>query len=490
MKLSEMIEGAPDLEIKSLTTDSRKVEEGSMFFCLDGFNTNGHAFIQQAIEKGALCVVHSEQLEEYPKDVAFLRVDDVMGLLNKIVVKFYHNPSEKMKVFGITGTNGKSTVANIIKDIYDHFEPCGYVGTIDIRYQDVKLEPNLTTPDAIYLHELLSDMVKKDVKAVALEVSSHGLEQKRVDAIDFDVAVFTNFTHDHLDYHGTMTNYFNAKKKLFTNMKKDGVSILNIDDEKANLLKEACVTKKIVTYGVEKNADYRANNIKLSTKYSSFTLLHDGKEYSVQTNLLAMYNIYNLLAAIAAIVESGIPLESILPYINDIQQIEGRMENIDEGQPFTLIVDFAHTPDGLEKIYQYAKSITPENNDIITVFGSAGKRDKEKRKTFGEISDKYCDYIILTEDDPRDESAKDIAEEIKTGIKDTQNIFIEDRYDAIRMAIESANVNDTILILGKGDEEFIYRGFNDRAPWIGDDNAAREILHKYYLGDILSQNDD
>lgn len=489
MKLSEIIEGAPDLEIESLTTDSRKATKGCMFLCLDGFNTNGHAYIKQAIEKGAICVVHSEPLDEYPKDVAFLRVDDVMGFLNKVVAKMYDYPSKKMKVFGITGTNGKSTVANIIKDIYDHFEPCGYVGTIDIRYQDVKLEPNLTTPDAIYLHELLSDMVQKDVKAVALEVSSHGLEQKRVDAIDFDVAVFTNFTHDHLDYHGTMDNYFNAKKKLFANMKKDGVSILNVDDEKYNELKDTCVTR-VVTYGIEHEADYRADNIVLNTKCSTFTLLYSNKEYEVQTNLLAMYNIYNLLAAIASVVESGISIEKVLPFINNINQIEGRMENIDEGQPFTLIVDFAHTPDGLEKIYEYANTITSEDNDIISVFGSAGKRDKEKRKTFGEISDKYCDYIILTEDDPRDESAKEIAEEIKSGIQNTQSIFIEDRYDAIRMAIESANVNDTILILGKGDEEFIYRGFNDRAPWMGDDKAAREILHKYYLGDISSQNDE
>lgn len=208
---------------------------------------------------------------------------------------------------------------------------------------------------------------------------------------------------------------------------------------------------------------------------------HQGVSYEVSTNLVALYNIYNLLGAIAGICESGIALEEILPLVSNLHQIEGRMERIDEGQPFTVIVDFAHTPDGLEKIFEYAKDITKQGRSIIAVFGSAGKRDTKKRKVFGEVASRFCDNIILTEDDPRDEDPREIANEIKSGITNTNHIFIENRYDAIRQAIESANVGDTVLILGKGDEIFMYREFG-REPWLGDHIAARHCIRKYYLG--------
>lgn len=485
MKLSAIFDNAPDIDICALTTDSRKVSDNSMFFCLDGLMNDGHHFIDQAIANGAICIVHTKEIDHYDDNVTYVKVDDVMDTMNQVISKFYHYPSEKMTVFGITGTNGKSSVANIIDDIYNHFDTCGYIGTICIRYQGVRLEPDLTTPDAILLNKTLRDMVDANVHAVALEVSSHGLQQSRVDSIDFDVAIFTNFTYDHLDFHGTMENYFDAKSKLFRNMKTNGVSILNVDDEKFEVLKGVCRTR-VVTYGIEHDATYRANNIKLGTRSSTFTLHYQGKEYPVTTNLVAMYNVYNLLAAIAAIVETGKPIEEVLRYVNTITQIEGRMEIIDEGQPFNVIVDFAHTPDGLEKVYEYAKSITPEGSDIIAVFGSAGKRDTSKRKVFGELADRYCSYIVLTEDDPRDETPKAIADEIRQGIVDTSTIFVEDRYDAIRMAIENANVNDTILLLGKGDEVFMYHE-EGRVPWMGDHIAARDILHKYYLGNEQEQ---
>lgn len=481
MKLSQIFDKAPNVEISSLHTDSRAVKPGGMFFCLDGFITNGHKYIQKAIQNGASCIVHSETIDQYNENVTYIKVEDVNDTLNKVVAKFYDYPSEKMLVFGVTGTNGKSTVTNIINDIYNHFAPCGYIGTIAITYQDVKLEPNLTTPDAIFINQTLKNMTDAGVKAVALEVSSHGLEQGRVNSIDFDIAIFTNFTYDHLDFHGTMENYFNAKTKLFKGMKADGVSILNVDDPKFAELYTICPTR-VVTYGIEKEATYRANDIKLGTASSSFTLIYQEKEYSITTNLVAMYNIYNLLAAIAGIVESGIAIEDVLRYVNQIKQVEGRLEIIDEGQPFQIIVDFAHTPDGLEKIYEFAKEITPSDNEIIAVFGSAGKRDRIKRKVFGEVSDKYCSSIILTEDDPRDEDPREIANEIKQGIHNAKCVFIEDRYDAIRMAIESANIADTVLILGKGDEVFMYHE-EGRVPWIGDHNAAKEIIHKYYLNE-------
>ena len=253
--------------------------------------------------------------------------------------------------------------------------------------------------------------------------------------------------------------------------------ILNKDDPKYAELAALCAAR-VVTYGIENEADYRAIHIQMNNEASHFDLVYQGKSYPVMTNLVATYNIYNLLAAIAALHETGIELEKIIAACCQIPQVQGRLEQIKEGQDFNVIVDFAHTPDGLQKVMEFGRSITKEDGNLIAVFGSAGKRDVAKRKVFGELADKYCDFIILTEDDPRDEDPKEIAAQIKEGIQETTNIFIEDRYEAIRQAVESAKTGDTILLLGKGDEVFIYRE-NGRAPWVGDHMAVRECIHKY-----------
>lgn len=480
MLLSQIFDSAPEIEITGLSIDSRQVTSGNMYFCMEGIVFDGHDFVDKAIENGAICIVHEKPIEHMQDDIAYIKVENVNRTLNIVASKFYGYPSRKMFVFGVTGTNGKSSVASIIKDAYSHYEPCGYIGTISISYGNVNKPPKLTTPDAISIHEALHEMVEHDVKAVALEVSSHGLELGRVQSIDFDIAIFTNLTYDHLDFHGTFEKYFEAKKKLFANLKENGIAVLNRDDPYYDKLQE-CTNARCVSYGIQNRADYQADNIKIGTSSSSFTLYHDQEVYEVHTNLVALYNIYNLLAAIAAMAESGLPLENIVKYVSNLPQIEGRMERIDEGQPFNVIVDFAHTPDGLEKVFDYAKTITSEDRSIISVFGSAGKRDTKKRKVFGEIASRYCDNIILTEDDPRDEDAREIANEIRGGISNTNNIFIENRYDAIRQAIETANVGDTVLILGKGDEVFMYRE-HGREPWVGDHIAARKCIRKYYLG--------
>lgn len=480
MKLSEMFEHAPALEITGIASDSRSVKPGDMYFCIEGMENDGHHYIDQAIENGAVSIVHRKDLSSMSDGIAYIKVNDVNATLNIIASKFYGYPSKQMKIFGITGTNGKSSIASIIADTYSHFAPCGYIGTIAVSYGEVKKLPSLTTPDPISIHSTMKDMVDAGMKACALEVSSHGLELGRVQSVDFDVAIFSNLTYDHLDFHGTIDHYFAAKQKLFQQLKESGIAVLNIDDPYYQQLRD--VTKaKIVTYGIGEAADYRGDDIHIGMNGSSFTLYHHDEVYRVETNLVALYNIYNLLAAIAGICESGIPLAEMLPFITRLQQIEGRMERIDEGQPFTVIVDFAHTPDGLTKVFEYAKTITDPGRSIIAVFGSAGKRDTKKRKVFGEIADRYCDLIILTEDDPRNEDAREIANEIKSGIQDTKNIYIENRYDAIRQAVETANVKDTVLILGKGDELFMYRE-DGREDWLGDHNAARHCIRKYYLG--------
>ena len=480
MKLSQMFENAPDIDITGLCMDSRTAKEQDMYFCMEGMVHDGHEFIDDVIDKGVKCIVHSKPITDMRKGVAYIQVENVNRTLNRVASLFYGHPSRQMQIFGVTGTNGKSTTTSIIRDVYSHVHPTGYIGTISISYGEVSMPPSLTTPDAILIHKTLKDMLEAGMEACALEVSSHGLELGRVQSVDFDIAVFSNLTYDHLDFHGTIENYFEAKKKLFSNLKKEGTAVLNIDDPYYDRLVEACEAKT-VSYGIHHDADYHADDIKIGTSGSTFTLQHDGRTYMIETNLVALYNIYNLLSAIAAMNEAGFPIEEQIPYLNTLHQIEGRMERIDEGQLFNVIVDFAHTPDGMEKVFEYAKDITDDGHSIISVFGSAGKRDTKKRKVFGEIASRYCDSIILTEDDPRDEDPREIANEIKSGIADTNNIFIADRYAAIRQAIESANVKDTVLILGKGDEVFMYREFG-REPWMGDHNVARHCIRKYCLG--------
>lgn len=480
MKLSQMFENAPDIDITGLCMDSRTAKEQDMYFCMEGMVHDGHEFIDDVIDKGVKCIVHSKPITDMRKGVAYIQVESVNRTLNRVASLFYGHPSRQMQIFGVTGTNGKSTTTSIIRDVYSHVHPTGYIGTISISYGEVSMPPSLTTPDAILIHKTLKDMLDAGMEACALEVSSHGLELGRVQSVDFDIAVFSNLTYDHLDFHGTIENYFEAKKKLFSNLKKEGTAVLNIDDPYYDRLVEACEAKT-VSYGIHHDADYHADDIKIGTSGSTFTLQHDGRTYMIETNLVALYNIYNLLSAIAAMNEAGFPIEEQIPYLNTLHQIEGRMERIDEGQLFNVIVDFAHTPDGMEKVFEYAKDITDDGHSIISVFGSAGKRDTKKRKVFGEIASRYCDSIILTEDDPRDEDPREIANEIKSGIADTNNIFIADRYAAIRQAIESANVKDTVLILGKGDEVFMYREFG-REPWMGDHNVARHCIRKYCLG--------
>jgi len=480
MKLSELFENVPDIEIKSLMSDSRKKRPDSIFFCVKGMMFDGHKFIEQAISNGAKVIVHSETIEIMHPEITYIKVKDVLKVYNKVADAFYGHPSRKLLMFGVTGTNGKSSISCIIRDVMNEFQPTGYIGTISIEYGSVKLPPLLTTPDIDDLHGILSDMVDAGMKCCALEASSIGIEQGRVDAIDFDVAMFTNLTHDHLDYHGTMKNYFEAKKKMFDQLKPEAIAITNADDPYGLKIMEDCQCR-VLTYGIDHDADYQATNIQLLKDKTMFNLKVTGMEYLIETNLVARFNIYNLLAAIAAMNSQGIAMTQMLPYLKDIKQVEGRMQRVNEGQPFNVVVDFAHTPDGIEKVCKYASEITPKGKRIIAITGSAGKRDTIKRPVFGQILDKYADMIILTEDDPRNENPKDIAESIASGIKSTNYVIIVDRYAAIREAIEMADTDDTIIILGKGDEKFIYREFG-REPYEGDDKIAAEAIKKYYFG--------
>lgn len=478
MKLSEIFKDIDiqeidaDLDIQGLCIDSRKAKAGDMFFCLKGLEADGHNFAKMAADKGAVCIVISDDVEEQD-GVVYVKVNDTNDELNRVCDLFYGSPSHKMDVFGVTGTNGKTTTTSIIRDVYEAVKPCGYMGTIAVRYGNYSRVPSLTTPDALEIHQNLKEMVDHGMEAVAMEVSSHGLAMRRVDSVDFDVAIFTNLTYDHLDYHKTMENYFDAKKILFTNLKDDGIAVLNADDMSFDVLRREA-KGKVVSYGVENQADYSAEKIDLRADGTTFDLCYGGERYAVKTNLVALYNIYNLLGAIAGMHEMGMDFSVMIPRLENIAQVDGRMEIIREGQNFNLIVDYAHTPDGFDKVFEYAKEIAGDKA-IYSVFGCAGKRDKVKRKVLGEIANKYCKTVYVTTEDPRDESPAEIAEMILGGIDEGRGVYIEDRYEAIKAAIEGAAEGDVVLVLGKGDEPYMY--YEDgRHPWMGDQEAAKEIV--------------
>lgn len=471
--LNDLIDSAPKIKIDKLFSDSRLSVTNGMFFCVKGLINDGHHYVTQAIENGAKAIIYHDELDTYQDDIYYHQVADVDVSLNELAAKFYHNPSLKLNVFAVTGTNGKTTVASLIKNILSHYENVGYIGTINIDYNNKQFSASHTTPDVIDLQKIMADMVANDVKSLAIEVSSHALEQKRVLALQYDYAIFTNLSHEHLDYHGTMENYFNTKAKLFTD-KKQQLSIINNDDEYGKRLIEQ-LDSDVITYGINEKADFRAKDITYQSNKTSFTLVYANAEYFVESSLVAQFNVYNLLAAIAALVSYGINIEDILRSVKDLSQISGRVERLEMGQNFEVIVDYAHTPAGFKQILKYAKSIVKDKK-IITVFGSAGKRDISKRKILGKIASEYSDMIILTEDDPRNESVLAISKEIAVGI-DSNYVIIENRYDAIYQAIELANSNDIILILGKGNDDFMARQTRDAYP--GDVNVTKEILSEY-----------
>lgn len=485
MKLNRLFNEASPIEIKEFMTDSRLELKNSLFFCLKGMVHDGHHFISQAIEKGAIAIVYSDDIE-FVEGIEYIKVDNVIHELNRTASIFFHNPSAKLNLIGVTGTNGKSTIAKTIKEIYSLWQPCGYSGTISIEYGVHKEKPDFTTDETVPTLKMLRRMIKADMKACALEVSSQGLDQHRVDALKFDITIFTNLTHDHLDYHGNLENYYQAKKKLFSLIKPKGCAIVNIDDSYGIRLFNEINTRKY-SYSIYQEADYQAKDIVLSALSTKFTLIVQNTEYLCETNFVSEFNLSNLLAIIAALHQSGFSIEQITEQLSLLPQVDGRMEVIQEGQNFNVIVDYAHTPDGFEKIYQFARSITSSNNKIISVFGSAGKRDSKKRPILGSISDKYCQMIILTEEDPRSESALQIAQEIASGIKENNYIIVLDRYDAISQALELANKNDTVLILAKGNERYITRQYG-KEYWMGDDAATIDILRKVIVQEE-EQND-
>lgn len=482
MKLSQLFPVDSGAEVTGLALDSRKVRPGDVFFCLTGLESDGHAYAGKAAASGAVAIVHSKPLEEVP-GVVYIPAEDVTAELNRASDLFFGSPSKKMTIFGVTGTNGKTTITMILRSLFSHVTPTGYIGTVGVEYNDVHRNASLTTPDQIELQSDLAEMAAAGMQAAAVEISSHGLVQRRAENIDVDCAVFTNLTRDHLDYHKTMEAYFEAKKMLFKGMKPDGIAVLNADDPTLEELM-ACCACPAVTYGKDpgRNADYQAEDVVLGPRFTTFTLRHGGREYPVRCNLIAGYNVSNLLAVIAAAHTQGMPLEQMIPLLNSIPQVPGRMEVVDEGQSYHVIADFAHTPDAFEKVFEFAQSVRDPEGKVYAVFGCTGRRDTGKRPIMGAIAGRYCDEIAATSDDPRDEDPAAIGAVIleSAAQQGCPGVFRKRREDAIEYILQKAQPRDLVLLLGQGRQPYLIMADGYREPYDGDPETARKLIRKYF----------
>ncbi|MFA5059923.1 MAG: UDP-N-acetylmuramoyl-L-alanyl-D-glutamate--2,6-diaminopimelate ligase [Candidatus Omnitrophota bacterium] len=486
MKLEKLLKGIYkqslpasfiDFDARSVSSDSRAIEKGSLFVAVKGPILDGTQYIDDAVKKGAKIVV----ADSYPGGVkkaldagiCFLAVADPKKFLTDIAKNFYGDPSRKIKVIGITGTNGKTTTSYLVESILAKAaEKCSVIGTINHRIGNKILPSKNTTPGVIDNQHYLSDMVKEGVGYCAMEVSSHALDQGRVDGIDFNSAIFTNLTGDHMDYHQNMENYFQAKAKLFSGLSKDASAIINADDPYGKRL--VSLTKaKVITYGITHQADIVASDIQLSLSGSKFTLRHGKELEKMTTKLIGRHNIYNILSAVAQGLWQKIDMKDVERAIEDFENVPGRLERIEAGQDFHVFVDYAHTEDALKNILTNLRLVTKSR--IILVFGCGGDRDKTKRPKMGMVASQLADFCIVTSDNSRSEDPQVIANEIIQGCKNKNFTVILDREEAIKKAITLAGKNDVVVVAGKGHET--YQIFKEKTISFDDCDVVKKYLH-------------
>ena len=469
-KLNELINCEYDVEITGIKTNSNEVEKGNLFICTDRGTLDRHKFIDDAIEKGASAIIVKNDVGE--KSVPVIKVDNPNDLLSIIESKFYDAPENKLKMIGVTGTDGKTSVSTMIQTLIGK-DYCGYIGTNGYSFNKFNKETNNTTPDADKLYGILDEFVKANCKYCSMEVSSEALMRERVKNIDYDVTILTNITSEHLNIHGSLENYIKDKSKLFKMVKPNGFCILNKDDEHFNEIKSAC-KGNILTYGKDSSNDLYFKDVKLFPQKSIFKLIYDNKEYNVESPMPGYFNIYNLCASILACFSLGYSFEDIKNNISKLH-VSGRLEIIDLGQDFYVMVDYAHTPNGVLKLLEYVKML--DVNNIITVIGQAGERDPYKRKYVGENVVKNSDKAIFTYEDPRKEDPKDIINDMIELVREYKNYeIIVDRSEAIKRAINIAKKGDIVLILGKGNET--YEKLKDRTIYFNDIEEAKKYINE------------
>jgi len=486
-KLLNMADGLEDVEIRGdaqimvsgITHDSRKVVQGDIYVCIPGFKTDGHDFAEVAVQAGAYALVVERYLD---LDIPQMKVKDSRQAAGYLAAAFYDYPSRRLELVGVTGTNGKTTVIHLVEKIVQlGGKKTGLIGTLGSRINQLTFPGIHTTPESTEIQRLLNDMVAAGVETVVMEVSSHALALGRVNGCVYRSGIFTNLSQDHLDYHQNMQEYLEAKSLLFAGMAEDKqrqYAIINADDASYEYLKQRAACK-VVTYGINSNADFKAENIKLSARGVEFNARYHGLVAKVCCNTPGKFSVYNALAAFAWGISAGYSLETVIKALDEIKGVPGRFASIRLGQPFLVIVDYAHTPDGLENVLSTAKEITA--GKLITVFGCGGDRDRKKRPLMGEASGRLSDYFIVTSDNPRTEEPHRIIEDILPGIGTVNYKVIEDRHEAILHACSVALPGDTIVIAGKGHEDYQIIG-NEKIHFDDKEQVEMALRGMGYVG--------
>ena len=457
--LIKNIEGDHNLEIQDIEVDSRKVKPGTLFICLPGLTVDGHRFASDAVANGAVAVLTEKDIT-LPSHITEIRVPDTRRAMAILSNVFHGHPTSKLNVIGVTGTNGKTTTTHIIEKILnDNNKKTGLIGTIQMRIGEYSEKTYNTTPEAIELQRYFKKILDHEAEYAVLEVSSHALDMGRVRGCDFKSSVFTNLTHDHLDYHETMEQYRDTKLLLFSQLgntydDRPKFAIFNTDDEVSNFFAKK-TTAQVITYGIDNKADVQARNVEITSDGTSFVVDTFRGSIPLKLKLTGKFNVYNSLAALTACLVEDVPLEQIKTSLESFEGVKGRFERVEIGQDFTIIVDYAHNPDGLQNVLKTAKQFT--NGKLFCIVGCEGDRDRKKRPVMANIAVDYSDYAILTSDNTRSEEPEDIIKEmcadlISKNLPTGRYIAIKDRREAIYHAIERAKSNDCIIITGKGHE--------------------------------------
>lgn len=466
-KLNEIFETEYDTLVKDIKTNTKEIEKDDLFVCIKGFNVDRHDFVNEAKEKGASALVVEHPVE---CDLPQVIVKDINNNFADICTKFYDYPSKKMTMVGVTGTDGKTTTSTIIYELLNQIIKTGYIGTNGVKCPNYEEGSNNTTPTSEHLNRFLSNFYKEGCKVVSMEAGSEGLAQNRCENIEFDYSIFTNLTHEHLNYHKTMDNYMDAKAKLFKQTKKDGYSLINIDDEYGDKIKKYC-NGKVLFYGKSDKADFRFSDVVITPFGTEFNINYKDEVFNIKSPLLGMFNVYNLTAALGIITLMGYDIRNF-----DLSKlfIDGRMNDIDLGQDFKVIVDYAHTPNGYLNLFELTKTL--ESNRTIIVAGSAGERDKTKRPIMGKILVDNADLVIFTYEDPRSENPEDIIDDLTSEVLDRSDKFVRivDRHEAIKYAIDIAEPGNMVLVLGKGNET--YETLKDGKIYFNDVEEVKNAL--------------
>jgi len=475
--------GRRDRAVESIAYDSRRVQRNGMFVALRGEKTDGNQFTAQAVEKGASVIVtEREESAAFAGAATCVIIKNTRRALADLATIFYGRPAQRLKMAGVTGTNGKTTTSFLIKHICEKARlRCGLIGTVRYEIGERVLPATRTTPESLDLQELLALIANAGCRAASMEVSSHALAQKRTRGIEWDVAVFTNLTQDHLDFHGTIENYFEAKAKLFTQLpqqekKREPIAVINIDDRYGEqLLDKIDKNIAVVTYGMGVRAQFRASNYRIEFGGTSYRLDARGKSYLVRLPLIGRFNVANSMAALAAANSLGVNLRDAVTSLAKSPQIPGRLEIVPAKRQFQVFVDYAHTPDALLNVIKTLRELEPSR--LLVVFGCGGNRDRQKRPLMAEVVERNADYAIVTSDNPRREDPAAIIADTEKGFRLHHYEKIVDRAEAIARAVELAHPRDIVLIAGKGHEA--YQEFADRTVPFDDIQVARRAIEDH-----------